>query len=217
MKITILTDNPNSWVQPHVDRLKLYFKSISLATHHVFDQNDITEGDVMFILSCEKILPDEKLNLHNHNIVIHPSKLPEGKGWSPLAWQILEGCNIIPVTLFEATSQVDSGKIYLTDSIMLNGSELNDEIKQKQGECIVRMVKKYIDNVNTAGYNQSGEESFYPRMRRKHNELDINKTIAEQFNVLRVVDNNRYPAFFTINNKEYTIKIYDNEYQESKT
>ena len=88
----------------------------------------------MFILSCEKILDEKKLVYHKNNIVIHPSALPKGKGWSPLAWQILEGQNIIPFSLFEASKELDSGPVYLRDELILTGFELNDEIKKKQAE-----------------------------------------------------------------------------------
>ena len=35
----------------------------------------------------------------------------------------------------------------------------------------------------------------------------INKTIKEQFNLLRIVDNNYYPAFFEYNGYRYKIQI----------
>ena len=108
MKITILTDNPNSWILPYVDELK---KELNL-THnvtHVYSTSDITGGDIMLVLSCEKILKSDYLKLHKSNVVVHPSKVPLGKGWSPLAWQILEGSNNIPVSLFETVEAVDAG------------------------------------------------------------------------------------------------------------
>jgi methionyl-tRNA formyltransferase len=166
----------------------------------------------MLVLSCEKILKLEYLKLHKSNVVVHPSKVPLGKGWSPLAWQVLEGCNDIPVSLFEAVEAVDAGDVYIVDYIKLEGHELNDEIKHQQGLLTMKMVKKYIAEFDSMiGIPQSGEETFYPRRRQKENELDINKTIAEQFNLLRVVDNERYPAHFHINGKKYILKIYKDD------
>ena len=37
--------------------------------------------------------------------------------------------------------------------------------------------------------------------------LDFNKTITEQFNLLRVVDNDKYPAFFENQGEKYFLKI----------
>lgn len=210
MKITILTDNPNSWILPYIDDLKKELNQTNSVTH-IYSTSDIIEGDIMLILSCEKILKSEYLKLHKSNVVVHPSKVPLGKGWSPLAWQILEGSNNIPVSLFEAVEAVDAGDVYMVDYINLKGHELNDEIKHQQGLITMKMVKKYIDEFESMkGIPQSGEETFYPRRRQKENELGIDKTISEQFNLLRVVDNERYPAHFYINGRKYIVKIYKN-------
>ena len=208
MKITILTDTPNSWILSYIKDLKK-----DLATkhkiHHVFKTSDIIGGDIMFILSCEKILKPKYLKLHKNNIVVHPSKVPLGKGWSPLAWQILEGFNTIPISLFEAVETVDAGDVYMVDYIKLKGHELNDEIKHQQGIITIKMVKKYIDKYKLmVGVPQKGKETFYPRRKQKDNELNINKSILEQFNLLRVVDNKRYPAHFYVDNQKYILKIY---------
>jgi methionyl-tRNA formyltransferase len=94
----------------------------------------------------------------------------------------------------------------------LEGHELNDEIKHQQGLLTMEMVKKYIDEFESmVGVPQSGEETFYPRRRQKENELDVNKTIVEQFNLLRVVDNERYPAHFYLNGNKYILKIYKDD------
>lgn len=208
MKITILTDNPNSWILPYVEELKKELNELH-ELHHVYKTSDIIGGDIMLVLSCEKILKKQFLELHKSNVVVHPSKVPQGKGWSPLAWQVLEGLNKIPVSLFEAVEAVDAGDVYIVDYIELEGHELNEEIKDKQGLLTMKMVKRYIDEFGIIkGIAQSGEESFYPRRKQKENELDINKSISEQFNLFRVVDNERYPAHFYIGNEKYILKIY---------
>jgi methionyl-tRNA formyltransferase len=208
MKITILTDNPNSWIIPYV---KILIKDLSEQheVKHIFDTADITGGDIMLVLSCEKILKKHFLQMHKSNIVVHPSKVPLGKGWSPLAWQILEGSNRVPVSLFEAVEAVDAGDVYIVDYIDLEGHELNDEIKHKQGLLTIKMVKQYIyDFDKIQGIPQTGEESFYPRRKQKENEIDINKSLVEQFNLFRVADNERYPIHFYIGSQKYILKIY---------
>tara|TARA_B110000259_G_scaffold156208_1_gene177628 strand:+ start:246 stop:911 length:666 start_codon:yes stop_codon:yes gene_type:complete len=206
MKITILTDNPNSWIIPYISELKNDLNNHTI--EHVFTPSEIVGGDIMLVLSCEKILKPEVLKLHKSNVVVHPSKVPLGKGWSPLAWQVVDGFNNIPVSLFEAAPAVDSGDVYIIDYIKLKGHELNDEIKHQQGVLTIKMVKKYIDEFETMiPMPQIGKETFYPRRNKKENELDVNKTIAEQFNLLRVVDNERYPAHFKLNGHTYVLKI----------
>lgn len=210
MDISILTDNPNSWILPYVEILKKDLNQLlSHNITHVFNSKDLPGGDIMLVLSCEKILPKKYLDIYKSSIVVHPSKLPHGKGWSPLAWQVSEGLNKIPLSLFEVNEKVDSGNVYLVDYIYLNGYELNEEIKHKQGELTIKMVKEYINSYpNIKGIPQKGKETFYPKRTKKDNELNPNKTIKEQFNILRIVDNERYPTSFNLDGNEYIVKIY---------
>ena len=206
MNITILTDNPNSWILPYVEDLKKELKDHDVT--HLYSAKNIQGGDLMLVLSCEKILPQKYLQLFRSSIVVHPSKVPLGKGWSPLAWQVEQGCDNIPISLFEAVEKVDSGDVYLVDYIKLNGNELNEEIKHKQGLITIKMVKDYVSRFPMKGAPQKGEETFYKKRKKSDNQLDIDKTIADQFNLLRVVDNERYPAHFHKNGVEYIVKIY---------
>jgi methionyl-tRNA formyltransferase len=209
-KISFLTDNPESWIVPFADTLEgIISRNHQLIRCCTYD--DIPEGDMSFFLSCEKIVPPHILNRNTHNIVIHPSFLPQGKGFSPLAWQILEGKNEIFISLFEAVEKVDSGCVYYRDTIKLKGHELNSEIKELQGQKTVDLVLRFIDDYpRVSGESQKGEESFYKRRKRGDSKLDVDKSIAEQFNLLRIVDNERYPAFFHYKDHEYVFKIYRN-------
>ncbi|QXM05177.1 formyltransferase family protein [Crassaminicella indica] len=209
MIITLLCDNPNSWIRPYIEELVEELTELNHEVYFIDRYKEIKNGHIAFFLGCEKIIPKKYLNLNKHNLVIHESALPKGKGWSPLTWQVLEGENQIPITLFEAVEKVDAGDIYLQDIIKLDGTELLTEIKHKQGIMTKKLVLEFIKKYpNITCKKQEGEESFYKRRTPKDSELDVNKTIKEQFNLLRVVDNERYPAFFFIDGQKYTIRIY---------
>ena len=174
----------------------------------VDNQSKIEHCEIAFYLGCTSIVKREVMNLSLSNVVVHPSSLPEGRGFSSLAWQILEGKNIITVTLFEATERVDEGDIYFIDKIHLNGTELNDEIKEQQGNVTVGLCLKYVESYGVCEpKKQKGDASYYKRRTAIDSQLDPYKTIAEQFNLLRVVDNIRYPAFFNYNDCDYIIEI----------
>lgn len=209
LNITLLCDNPDSWIVPYLLQLKDEIQKRGHLVSFINNYKDIKKGDIACFLGCEKIIPLEYLSLNRNNLVVHESDLPKGKGWSPLTWMILEGKNRIPITLFEAAKNVDSGDIYLQDYIELDGTELLSEIKHLQGKKTNELILKFIDNYSKMpGKPQEGEESFYRKRTPKDSELDINKTIDEQFNLLRVVDNEKYPAFFYKNGHKYILKIY---------
>lgn len=211
MKVQILIDNIKSFYIPYAYKLKEKIKNSVDSISIIHNHSDVVEGDILCLIGCEKLFKNLKLN--KSNIVVHESWLPKGKGWSPLSWQVIEGENEIPVTLFEASNDYDTGKIYLQESIKLTGNELFKELKHKQGLLTNNLIKKYILSYpNIKGKEQHGESTYYKRRTPKDSELNINKSIDEQFNLLRVVDNNNYPAFFIKNNIKYILKIEkDNE------
>ena len=167
----------------------------------IHSHDDVKKGDVLCLLACEKIF--KKLYLNKHNLVVHESDLPKGKGWSPLTWQILEGKNRIPLTLFEASKKVDAGVIYAKDYIYLEGHELLEEIKHQQGLITNKLINKFIDNMpKLSSTPQTGKSTYYPKRSSDDSKLNIDKSISNQFNLLRVCDNERYPAFFEIHGKK---------------
>lgn len=211
MKIQILVDNPNSWIIPHLKNLVSSIKQkkncyVKLINSH----EDVESGDVLCLLSCEKKF--NKLNLNKYNLVVHESDLPKGKGWSPLTWQVIEGKRNIPITLFEANSLIDSGNIYEIINIKTSGYELIDELRFLQVEATTNLILNFIEKYpNIKGEKQKGKESFYCKRTKNSSELNILESIKDQFNLLRVCDNERYPAFFIIDNVKYLIKIYKDD------
>jgi methionyl-tRNA formyltransferase len=208
-KITLLSAK-SSWINQYIPGLIESLKGRNHYVSWIHKAEDVLNGDFAFFLSCWEIIPEEVLKRNKHNLVIHESDLPQGKGWSPLTWQILEGKNQIPITLFEATEAVDAGKIYIKDKMQFNGTELIDELRKIQAETSIKMCIDFIDKypeIIKQGKEQQGDSTFYKRRNPEDSRLNPDKTIREQFNLLRVADNENYPAFFEIDGKKYKLKI----------
>ena len=157
----------------------------------------------------KKVIP-EILRRSRSNIVVHASELPKGKGMSPLTWQILEGKNRIPLTLFEAVEAIDAGPVYLRAYLDFQGNEILHEMQNSLGVKIMEMCETFLNDwpqILSKGIAQTGEPSFYKKRTAEDSRLDPQKSLAEQFNLLRVVDNERYPAFFEWNGRRYNLKI----------
>lgn len=207
-KITVLVDN-DSWILPYAERLVQALGELKYQTELVRSADAIECGWINFLLGCTHIISEESLSRNQHNIVVHESNLPKGRGFAPMTWQILEGKNDIPICLLEAETEADAGDIWLQDTIHLDGSELADEWRSLQGEKTLEMCLRFVNEYqNIVKTKQSGMPSYYRRRRPIDSRLDPDKSLREQFNLLRVIDNIRYPAFFEIEGQQYIINIH---------
>jgi methionyl-tRNA formyltransferase len=208
--VAVLTSE-ESWFVSYAQKLVEILREEGYQSELFHDHQDIEEAfQVVFTLSYFNLIKKQFLKKHKHNLVVHESRLPQGKGWAPLFWQILEGKNKIPVVLFEAAEDVDAGNIYISDYIVLQGHELHDEIRELQARKSVELCLEFLENYeNLRPVSQTGKETFYARRTPGDSELNINKSISEQFNLLRIVNNEEFPAFFYRDGHKYIVKIFE--------
>jgi len=207
--VTVLSDS-GTWMTPWISELLADWIMDGHKIRWVNVPIDVPAGDLCFILSCSEILKQSILNRNKCNLVVHASSLPKGKGMSPMSWQILEEKNEIAVTLFEAKEELDAGDIYVQQTIIFEGHELLDELRMLLAKATIEICSQFLSEypeVLNLAYKQSGSESFYPRRHKDDSKLNIDKTLREQFQLLRIVDNEKYPAFFELNGCKYIVRI----------
>lgn len=127
-----------------------------------------------------------------------------------MTWSILSGGTSVTVTLLEAVEQVDAGRIYEQRRLCLSGHELVDQWRAQQADVLLRLCRWAVDNLDNLADHarpQRGEPSWLPRRRPADSRLDPESTLAEQFDLLRVVDNERYPAFLEHRGHRYRLAI----------
>lgn len=215
MKITVLCTNTS---HPIINDLKSWTEEMSSKGHIaslVYDKADASGGDILFLVSCSQLIGNTERRNFRAILVLHASDLPLGRGWSPHIWSILGGANQITVSLLEASEPVDSGDIWLKTSFALEGHELLPEINAKLFIAELSLMKRAVEEFETIKpIPQTGDPGPYLNRRvPADSQLNPNKTIAEQFDLLRIVDAERYPAFIIYRRKKYIIKIEkaDNE------
>ena len=212
MKIQILISK-SSWAINYkkeiLIKLKKFSKDIKILHNHKELKKD---NDINIIFSYFKIIPKLYLKKSKINLIPHESSPPKGKGMSPLTWQILKGKTKVFFSLIEASSKVDSGVIYYKKEIIIPKTILFDEIKKIQLDENLKLIIKFIKfykkkNKAPKSKLQIGKSTFYKIRDKQDSEIKIKKSIFAQFNLLRVVDNKNYPAFFKIYGKKYILKI----------
>lgn len=205
--INVVVDN-DSWVLPHAQNLVDWSNDQGHTAKLCRTHNEIEEGFAAFYLGCVKITPPNVLARNERNLVAHASDLPKGRGFSPWSYAILDGNNDIPLCLLEAVKDVDAGPIIYKENIALEGNELVAEVRDALGQKIFKLCQRFLSEEQPPiGTEQTGEPTYYDRRSPKESILDANKTIAEQFDLLRIVDNNNYPAFFEYRGRKYKLLI----------
>lgn len=206
IRVAFLLDKSNDWLAENIPQH--FNASTKFEFYKIYNEREVKNFDIVFVLGYTKLLQDETLESNEQLLVVHESDLPKGRGFAPMQWQILDGKNNITVCLLKVSSEADKGDIYEKMIISLDGTELYDELRIKQAkttfELIECFLKKFPD-VNLT--KQVGEPTTYRRRKPSDSELDVDQTIRNQFNLLRICNNNDWPAFFEIAGVKYKLKI----------
>lgn len=209
LRISVCSDAGN-WSNTYIPEFLLDWSADGHGVTWAHVATTLSEGDICFFLSYGRIVGADLLKRHKNNLVVHASDLPRGRGWCPLTWQILGGMNQIPVTLFEVAEAVDSEPIYKQMTLQFSGLELIDELRRAVMWATIDLCRSFVREypaVIATGIPQQGEPTFYARRRPKDSVIDVEKSIHEQFNLLRTVDNVHYPAWFEFKGKRFILRI----------
>lgn len=209
MKISILCSDASHPVVPRLQQWRRDMDSIGHEVSLYFGKRDLVGGDMLFLVSCSELITDAERTKFPAILVLHASDLPAGRGWSPHIWSIVGGSNEIAVCLMEAADPVDSGPVWIKTRLALEGHELLPEINEKLFCCELDLMTQVVQRFSQIRpTQQEGDSGPYLRKRTpEDSRLDVSKSIAEQFDLLRVVDNQRFPAFIDYRGRRYLIKI----------
>ena len=208
-KVLFLLDRKNDWIKKFIINNN-FIKKKKFIIKISYNMNLIKKYDIIFLINYLKILSKNTVN-KNFCLLVHGSNLPKDKGGAPIQNQILRGKKRIHLSLIRAAEKLDSGDIYLKSSFKLDGSELNDEIRKIQAFKSLNLIKKFLNNSKIYKPKRQIGTSTYNKLRTaKDSLIDVKKSIKDQFNLLRICDNERYPAYFIFKKKKYILKIYKN-------
>jgi methionyl-tRNA formyltransferase len=207
MKITLLCSDLNHPVN-------VYLKAWMDAQHGLHEvellqsKSQISGGELLFLISCSEIIKETDRSKYLATLVLHASDLPKGRGWSPHIWEIMDGAEHITLSLLEAEDKVDSGRIWAKLEISVPKHALWNEINHLLFTAEIELIDiavKQFGCLTPALQTNAEQATYYPKRTPQDSKLDPNKTIAEQFDRIRVCDPNRFPAFFELNGKKYKL------------
>lgn len=209
MKITLLCSDSAHPVNAHllrwIDRNRSSH-DISL----VRTKKDLSGGHILFMISCSEIISSVDRAAYQASLVLHASDLPRGRGWSPHIWQIIGGAEAITLSLLEAEDAVDSGRIWHQITFPVPKHALWDEINEQLFSAEIALIDlavKDFDTVNPIEQNQDIEPTYFLRRKPVDSKIDPDCSIATQFDLIRVCDPIRFPAYFELYGHKYKLVL----------
>ncbi len=210
MNVSILCTDPRHPVNP---RLQAWAQAMAgrAEVSLLRRADELQGGELLFLVSCHQIIGAPVRDRFRHTLVLHASALPQGRGMSPHVWQILAGARQITLTLLEAVDALDQGRIWHQTTLELDGTELHDQIHARLFDAELRLMDWAVAHLGrdlqVQPRPQQGEPSFYRRRTPEDSRVDPERPLAEAFDLLRVADPERYPAFFDYRGQRYTLRI----------
>lgn len=209
MNITVFCDSETHPINPYL----IQWVGKHSALHDaalIRKKSEAKGGDLLLLVSCSEILTQQDRAAYAKTLVIHASDLPRGCGWSPHIWQILEGQTEIFVTLLEAEDKVDSGDIWHQLSCHVPRHALWDEINRRIFNAELKLMDFAVENFGTVIPRLQSRDvspTYYRKRTPDQSELDVRKSLEEQFDLIRVADPDRFPSFFKIHGHTYKIRV----------
>jgi methionyl-tRNA formyltransferase len=172
------------------------------------DFRELEGGDFLFLVSCHQIIKKPTRDLYRHTLVLHASALPQGRGMSPHIWQLVQGAREITLTLLNAEDGLDSGDIWHQLPLAFDGTELHHEINARLFDAELELMSWALEHCDRARPRaQQGEGSFFRKRTPEDSRIDPTRPLAESFDLLRVADPERYPAFFEWRGRRYRLRL----------
>ncbi len=209
MKITILCSSATHPVNRHINAWMARHGSDHLI-HLARERSQLSGGDVLFLISCGEIIRQRERDLYRHTFVLHASDLPKGRGWNPHIWAVLEGATEITVSILEAEDKVDTGAIWGKLKVPVPKHCLWDEINEAVFDAEFALMDRVLEGLDVLVPSPQASDvipNYYRLRRPEDSRLDPLQSIAQQFDLIRVCDPDRYPAFFDLHGERFVLTI----------
>lgn len=147
---------------------------------------NVAKHDVVLVAGWSWKIPSD---IVDNNVVIgmHPSRLPDYAGGSPIQHQILDGLKSSEATLFRLSSKLDGGDIVMSAPYSLEGhmTDVFDELTRVTTELFVDLMKGWPNVPYRAQEHVTVRKRLRPEQSCLPRETFTTKTCADIYDTIR--------------------------------
>ena len=177
-------------------KIILFLKYYNLDFHlkksinKIFLQTKLFEYNFLINIWGHSIFPEKFLNKFRHNLNLHPSFLPYGKGKDSIVWTLFYNYPA-GITLHKMTKNLDAGPIYYQEKIKYNitttGKNLYNETLKISIYAFQKNWSKIRDNkIKLTPQKKSKTKTHYRTQLLKNNIIDLDdKKNSKMLNIIK--------------------------------
>jgi len=166
--------------------------------------------DFIFVSGWSELLNIELIRSAKKGAIgFHPSRLPNDRGRSVLAWQIEEGYEDTALSMFHLSEMPDCGDIIAQEKITIDFEDTIKEVLAKVGDATYNLMRAYFPLLREGKaprMQQNLWDGNFRRLRKERDsKIDWNRNSLFIYNKVRAITHPYPGATAFINNEKYKI------------
>lgn len=194
--VAVFTSDEDLGFVNKVKNIKSYAQSLNLPTYCPRSlKNDSTkeliyslDADLIVVASYGLILPKDILTCKRYGCVnVHPSKLPQFRGASPIQHTILSGQKSSAVCIIKMDAGVDTGDILLQEDFDVPKDIYYDQLCEFSSRLGAKLLVKALNNIdNLVPQKQSQlNASYAPKIKKEDGQIIWDDHVEKIYNQVR--------------------------------
>ena len=203
-------ENP-SQVELAALKLNLSVTRVGLLSQEQELINEVNNNapDLIFVIDFGQIIKEPFLNAAKFGCLnIHPSVLPKWRGAAPVQRALMQGDDLIGVTVFRLVKAMDAGGILAQEALNINQDIGAEELYEKLSALGVELAVNKINagelELNNLVAQDDNLASYADKISRDEFEVNFNFTAEKFNNYIRALDASG-GAFIVLNNRRLKI------------
>ena len=152
------------------------------------------EADLAITIAYGHLIPEEMLQKNRYGwLNVHFSLLPKWRGAAPVQHSILNGEKSTGISIFKLDKGMDSGPIYLTQSVDISDSDSTESLLKQMSVIGAKLTLEAVALVER-GVAPTAQEldgiSFAPKLSKEDGRLNWNQNVNSILNRYRALSQN---------------------------